>query len=234
MNSITLDELDALDLTGATMTEKYDGIQGCWDGQRLTTRNGTPLNPPQWWLDLMPKTAAIGELWLGPGTTDADACALFGKDGPWDQCRFQIFHGEKTGHWLPIQTEWAYSADRVREFYNHVIGQTGEGIVLKTMSGTHKIKPIQDAEAEIIGATEGKYPGTIAALICRVVGGEMDGMEIKLSAGLRASERELRTMPAIGSLAKFAYSGRTKSGQPKCAIFLGIRDPRTLSFSAKL
>jgi len=35
-------------LTGAWVSEKYDGVRGYWDGRRLVTRGGNPIAVPAW------------------------------------------------------------------------------------------------------------------------------------------------------------------------------------------
>ena len=51
------------DPTGWLMSEKLDGVRAYWNGKTLFSRNGHKFNPPQWWIDALPKDMALdGEL----------------------------------------------------------------------------------------------------------------------------------------------------------------------------
>ena len=49
------------------VSEKYDGVRGFWDGQKLLTRGGPLINAPAWFTANWPKTPMDGELWAGRG-----------------------------------------------------------------------------------------------------------------------------------------------------------------------
>jgi len=49
------------------VSEKYDGVRGFWDGQKLLTRGGQAINPPAWFTANWPATPMDGELWAGRG-----------------------------------------------------------------------------------------------------------------------------------------------------------------------
>ena len=48
-----------LDLQGYWVSEKYDGVRGHWDGQRLRTRGGEPITPPAWFTAGWPDTRPV-------------------------------------------------------------------------------------------------------------------------------------------------------------------------------
>ena len=39
------------------VSEKYDGVRGYWDGEKLLTRSGTVIHPPAWFTAHWPKNA---------------------------------------------------------------------------------------------------------------------------------------------------------------------------------
>lgn len=49
------------------LSEKYDGVRGFWDGQKLLTRGGQAINAPAWFTANWPATPMDGELWAGRG-----------------------------------------------------------------------------------------------------------------------------------------------------------------------
>jgi DNA ligase-1 len=49
------------------VSEKYDGVRGYWDGEKLWTRGGQRVNAPGWFTAGWPKTPLDGELWAGHG-----------------------------------------------------------------------------------------------------------------------------------------------------------------------
>ena len=49
------------------VSEKYDGVRGFWDGQKLLTRGGQAINAPAWFTANWPATPMDGELWAGRG-----------------------------------------------------------------------------------------------------------------------------------------------------------------------
>ena len=49
------------------VSEKYDGVRGYWDGEKLLTRGGQRINAPAWFTSGWPTTPFDGELWAGRG-----------------------------------------------------------------------------------------------------------------------------------------------------------------------
>ena len=49
------------------VSEKYDGVRGFWDGQKLLTQGGQTINAPAWFTAKWPVTPMDGELWAGRG-----------------------------------------------------------------------------------------------------------------------------------------------------------------------
>lgn len=83
-----------------------------------------------------------------------------------------------------------------------------------------KVKQIDDAEATVIGYTEGKgrHKGVVGALQCRM----SNGIEFDLGTGLNDADR--RNPPPIGSTVTYTYIGLTDDGKPKFAAFVAVRD----------
>jgi DNA ligase-1 len=76
------------------VSEKYDGVRGYWDGSRLWTRGGQPVNAPAWFTANWPKLPMDGELWAGLGQFQK-ALSTVRQQTPdgnaWRGMRFMVF-----------------------------------------------------------------------------------------------------------------------------------------------
>ena len=84
----------SIDPTGWWMSEKYDGLRGFWDGKKLWSRKGHPLQAPDYFLAELPKDVALdGELWMGRGKFEATISTVLAQtpDERWRQVRFMVF-----------------------------------------------------------------------------------------------------------------------------------------------
>lgn len=112
-----------------------------------------------------------------------------------------------------------------------VVKNGGEGLVLHLANAKYitgrsavliKLKPLYDAEATVVAHTEGKgkYKGKLGALVVETPA----GIRFKLGTGLSDEQRE--NPPKIGSLVTYTYRDFTKTGKPKFARFLRVRDEK--------
>jgi DNA ligase-1 len=113
---------------------------------------------------------------------------------------------------------------RLRE----VLAAGGEGLMLRHEDSPYaagrsramlKLKPLQDAEAVVIGHEpgRGKHAGRLGAL--RVRSG--DGRVFRLGTGFSDAERE--APPPLGARVTYSHNGVTADGLPRFARFLRIR-----------
>lgn len=119
----------------------------------------------------------------------------------------------------------------LNEFFQQVVSQGGEGVVVRDPDTAYqtgrlkdalKVKSYQDEECEVAGYQpgRGKYQGLVGALDCRLVNQNV----IRLGSGLTDQQR--KHPPAIGSVVTFKYYGLTAKGLPRFPVFLRMR-PRT-------
>ena len=76
------------------LSEKYDGVRGFWDGSKLWTRGGQPVNAPDWFTAGWPKVAMDGELWTGRGQFQKTVSTVrqqMPDDTAWRGLRFMVF-----------------------------------------------------------------------------------------------------------------------------------------------
>lgn len=105
----------------------------------------------------------------------------------------------------------------------------GEGLVLhlasaRVVTGRSnvllKFKPVEDAEAVVVGhvAGKGKYQGLLGALEMQAPAGQ----RFKIGTGLSDAQR--KNPPAIGSTVTYTFNDTTPSGKPRFARFLRVSD----------
>jgi DNA ligase-1 len=129
--------------------------------------------------------------------------------------------------WQAVSQTEVPSRSALKARLDAVVEVGGEGLMLRRAdapvetgrSGSLlKIKPLQDAEAVVIGhaAGQGRHAGRLGALRVRL----SDGRELLLGTGLRDEHRD--KPPPIGTVVTFTYQGTTAQGIPRFASFLRI------------
>ena len=76
------------------VSEKYDGVRGYWDVEKLLTRSGATVHPPAWFTAGWPKTPMDGELWVGRGEFDAASATVrqqVADEAAWRRVRYMVF-----------------------------------------------------------------------------------------------------------------------------------------------
>ena len=76
------------------VSEKYDGVRGYWDGQKLLTRGGQTINAPAWFTADWPATPMDGELWAGRGQFQKAVSTVRQQtpdDAAWRGIKFMVF-----------------------------------------------------------------------------------------------------------------------------------------------
>lgn len=76
------------------VSEKFDGVRGYWDGDKLLTRGGAQIAAPAWFTAGWPREPMDGELWAGRGQF-AKAVSTVRRQTPddaaWRAMRFMVF-----------------------------------------------------------------------------------------------------------------------------------------------
>jgi DNA ligase-1 len=112
-----------------------------------------------------------------------------------------------------------------------IIAAKGEGVMLHLASAYYqagrnpalmKLKRHQDAEATIIGHSEGKgkYLGKLGAIKVKT----SDGVIFKIGSGF--SDYQRANPPEIGTIITFKYNGLTQAGKPRFARFWRVRSKK--------
>jgi len=117
----------------------------------------------------------------------------------------------------------------LRRKLNEIVRAGGEGLMLHRADAPYvtgrsdallKLKPLNDAEATVIGYVpgKGKYEGKMGALQVELP----DGTRFQIGTGFTDAVRA--NPPAIGTLITFTYRGLTKNGLPRFASYLRVRE----------
>ena len=168
-------------------------------------------------------------------------------DAEWRQVRYMIFElpgaaggfkeraeairqivGQANVPWLrEIEQFSLVDRSALQTHFSKVVKAGGEGLMLHHADAEYqtgrsdvllKMKPWDDAEAEVLGYKpgKGKYAGVLGALRVRTP----DGREFYLGAGFADQQR--KNPPALGTLVTYRYREFTANGLPRFATFLRV------------
>lgn len=207
----------------ATMSVKFDGIQGRWNGKCLTTRDGNQIHAPAWWTKQLPRKKLVGELWMGNNTfTECQSVVTRATaDERWRRVAFMVFEGEvKTRGNIVNVGQMGADGPTVRHQAEHIIKKGGEGLVVIDGDTFYKIKPTYDAEAVVVGHEDGtgRNAGRCGALVVQTD----EGIRFRVGTGLTDAERN--NPPPVGSVITYTYSGTMPSGKPRFPAYLRVRE----------
>lgn len=243
---------DSGDLAAWLVSEKLDGVRARWDGRRLLTRNGDPIDAPVWFTAGWPSQALDGELWIAHGRFQqvSDLVrALRPDEAGWRGVRFMAF--DLPGDDAPfarraarlqsllataeIPTLRAIAQTRVRDRaaldarLQAVIAAGGEGLVLHRASAHYRggrsddlLKYKPADDAEARVIGYRPGQGKYAGLVGALLVEDSRGRRFALGSGLSDADR--RRPPPVGSRVTFRYNGLTAKGTPRFARYLRMRD----------
>ena len=234
------------------VSEKYDGVRAVWDGVTLRFRSGRTVNAPAWFVAKLPAQPLDGELWLARGRFEALSGIVrkvVPQDDEWRQIKYMIFElpdapgtfAERAeriqeivakAQWLQlVAVEQVRVANRavLKKKLDEVVRGGGEGLMLHLADAAYvtgrsdvllKLKPLQDAEAEVVEYVpgKGKYQGMLGALRVRAP----DGKLFLIGTGFTDEMR--KRPPPVGTTITYTYRGLTKTGLPRFASYLRVRE----------
>lgn len=240
-----------VDIKGWWMSEKLDGVRGYWTGKELISRAGNPFHAPEWFTRNFPLTPLDGELWTGREQFPELVSIVHRKnaDTGWEKVRYVIFDAPQIDGGfekrLDFARRWFWEhPTKFAEVLEHQICEGekhlqrklmeieslgGEGVMLRKPGSSYtigrsqdllKVKTYEDAEATVIKHLpgSGKHAGRLGSLLVELPNG------IQFAIGTGFSDQERNNPPLIGSIVTFKYYGFYKSGIPKFASFLRIRE----------
>ncbi len=251
--AVTLAETYAgqVDLSEYWVSEKYDGVRGYWDGERLITRGGTVVNAPDWFTAGWPDTALDGELWLARGRF-ADASGIVRTDQPsdaeWRQMLYMVFdlpeHGGAFDARVPairavvaaIDQPWVRaveqyrmaSAEELQQQLGAVVEGGGEGLMLHRGGALYAqgrsadlLKLKPYADAEARVVGYNAGNGRLEGMMGSVEVVTPDGRRFAIGTGFSDAQRA--DPPPIGAWVTYRHNGETSTDLPRFARFLRMR-----------
>ena len=242
----------AIDLKAYWVSEKYDGVRGYWDGERLLTRGGNAIEAPAWFTEGWPKMAMDGELWAGHGrfeTAVSTARTQTPDDAAWRAMRFMVFdlpgHPGVFDERIPalqeavarIDQPWVQAVaqrkvkDRaaLRALLKATVAQGGEGLMLHRGDSLYQGLRSDDLlklklfeDAEAQVLQHLPGKGKYQGQLGALLVQTPEGLRFRLGSGLSDALR--RSPPPIGSWVTYRYRGTHESGIPRFASFLRVRE----------
>ncbi|BBE52244.1 DNA ligase [Ferriphaselus amnicola] len=238
------------------VSEKYDGVRGYWDGERLLMRGGEIVHAPDWFTAGWPNTPLDGELWAGRGRfalAVSTVRQLQPDDATWRGMHFMLFDlpahpgdfAERDAALVrvvaAIKQPWVrhvaqstvHDLTELRARLTGIVNLGGEGLVLHRRTSLYRAERSDDLlkfklyeDAE--ARVIGHLPGKgkYAGMLGALEVETAQGLRFKLGAGLSDAERH--TPPPLGVWVTYRYNGvNEKTGIPRFARYLRVRTDMT-------
>jgi DNA ligase 1 len=218
----------------------------------LKFRSGRVVNAPAWFIAKLPPQSLDGELWLAREKFE-QLSGVVRKNEPideeWRQLKYMIFElpdgagtfAERAARIREIvdaakfpqlvavsQTPIASRVALQRKF-DEIVRDRAEGLMLHLAEAPYstgrsdvllKLKPLLDTEAKVVEHVpgKGKYKGMMGALRVEMP----DGRRFNIGTGFTDSVR--KNPPPVGTIITYTYPSLTKSGLPRFASYLRVRE----------
>lgn len=246
---------DNIDVRGWLMSEKLDGVRGYWDGEKLLSKNGNRLYPPQEFTKNFPPFPMEGELWGGRQSFQQTVSIVSRSQAHlgWLQLHFCIFDVPKApGTFLQRLKKLEQWFTTNPSIFAYVIPQTvivkkeqlknelrrieklgGEGLIVRRADTLYS----KGRSADILKVKS--FFDAEATVISHLAGkgknhGRLGSLlvelpnKIQFKIGGGFSDAERIQPPSIGSIISFKHYGFYPSGIPKFPSYIRIRTDDSL------
>jgi DNA ligase 1 len=234
------------------LSEKYDGLRGYWDGQRLLTRGGQTVQAPGWFTAGWPTEPMDGELWAGRGRFEQALSTVRQQtpnDEAWRDIRFMVFDlpahpgtfTQRIGAYQQLVTQlgqpWVqavpqekvgHHADLMKQL-DRMVRNGGEGLMLhhgealyRAVRSDDLLKVKTHEDAEALVVGHVPGRGKFANSLGALQVQTPDGRRFRLGSGLTDAQRQ--SPPALGAWVTYRFRGLHASGLPRFASFVRVRD----------
>lgn len=240
-----------VDLSAYWVSEKFDGVRGVWDGQRLWTRGGERVMAPAWFTEGWPATPLDGELWAGRGRFEFTLSTVRQQqpeEAAWRQIRFMVFdlpaHPGRFDERLQtlqqtvdtLQRPWVQAVQQERiashtllmQRLDQLVRAGGEGLMLhrgdslyRAVRSNDLLKVKTHEDAEAQVIAHLPGQGKYAGMMGALQVRTIDGRRFRLGSGFSDAQRQ--DPPPIGSWITYRFRGLHDSGLPRFASFLRVR-----------
>ena len=234
------------------VSEKLDGVRAYWDGERLRSRKGNPINAPPWFVAHLPRVPLDGELWMGRGAFERLSGAVRRQrpdDAQWREIRFMVFDLPSSpatfdrrlqrlremfetvaSPYVALVEQFRVSGRaELMERLERVVAGGGEGLMLHKGSSLYAAGRSDDLlklktheDAEAVVIGHLPGKGRLTGRLGALLVETPEGLRFRLGTGF--SDEERRNPPPLGATVTYRHHGRTRNGVPRFASFLRIRD----------
>jgi len=240
----------SIDPTGWWMSEKYDGLRGYWDGQKLWSRKGNLIHAPDYFLTEFPRDIALdGELWIGHGKFEETMSIVRSEtpDDRWKSIRYMVFDApqakgtfERRMQFLRenvsegnrfvkvVAQERCQGATQLLAERDRVVRGGGEGLMLRQPESAYEarrsptlLKVKPFDDAEATVIAHEPGKGKFAGKLGALRVRTEDGREFSIGSGLTDAERE--SPPPLGTVITYRFQGLTAKGLPRFPSYLRVR-----------
>jgi DNA ligase-1 len=233
------------------LSEKYDGLRGFWDGQRLLTRGGQVVQAPSWFTAGWPTEPMDGELWAGRGRFEQALSTVRQQtpnDAAWRGIRFMVF--DLPGHGGPFSERIAAYHQQVQQLaqpwvqavaqekvsshaelmarLDRMVRDGGEGLMLhrgdalyRALRSDDLLKVKTHEDAEALVLGHVPGQGKYHGMMGALQVQTADGRQFRLGTGFTDAQRQ--NPPAVGAWVTYRFRGLHASGLPRFASFLRVR-----------
>lgn len=233
------------------LSEKYDGLRGFWDGQRLLTRGGEVVAAPAWFTAGWPPVPMDGELWSGRGRfeeTHSTVRRQTPNDEAWRRVRFMVFDlpthpGRFTERihacvklvqqlnqaWVQaVPQERVASHVELMARLDRLVKAGGEGLMLHRGDSFYRAERYDDLlkvktheDAEARVLQHLPGKGRHTGRMGALLVETPEGVRFRLGTGFTDAQRDLP--PAVGEWVTYRFRGVNESGVPRFASFVRLR-----------
>ena len=240
----------SIDPTGWWMSEKYDGLRGYWDGQKLWSRKGNLIHAPDYFLAELPRDIALdGELWIGHGKFE-ETMSIVRSENPddrWEGVRYMVFDApqakgtfEQRMQFLRatvsegnrfvrvVAQERCQGVAQLLAERDRVVRQGGEGLMLRQPESAYEagrsptlLKVKPYDDAEATVIAYEPGKGKFAGKLGALRVRTDDGREFSIGSGLSDADR--KSPPPVGTVITYRFQGLTAKGLPRFPSYLRVR-----------
>lgn len=233
------------------LSEKYDGLRGFWDGQRLLTRGGEVIAAPAWFTAGWPAVPMDGELWSGRGRFEETLSTVRRQtpnDEAWRRVRFMVFDlpthpGRFTERihacvklvqqlnqaWVQaVPQERVASHTELMARLDRLVKAGGEGLMLHRGDSFYRAERNDDLlkvktheDAEARVLQHLPGKGRHTGRMGALLVETPEGVRFRLGTGFTDAQRDLP--PAVGEWVTYRFRGVNESGVPRFASFVRLR-----------
>lgn len=249
LNLMLLEQYRDQDIQGWVMSEKLDGVRGFWDGKQLLSRQGFPLNPPDYFTQQFPPFAIDGELFSERGKFEEISATVRAVNPKgWYKLKLHVFDVPNAEgnlferldvlkkYLIEHPTPYIQIIEQIpvkdktdlHAFFNEIQHLGGEGVVVRNPNSPYiqgrsaqilKLKATDDEECIVVAHHQGK--GKYASKLGSITCENQRG-QFRIGSGFKDKDRN--NPPPIGSTITYKYRGLTNSGKPRFATFWRIRE----------